>query len=134
MQILILFTLKNAIFWFLPLNLHFFCNFPPKMLILTIFFPKKCTFEKFSTSESEKYGEIFLPTKEEIKFLSRIFTYDKYLSKLTIWPINWGVFHHENSHKSLLPLFRRSLYLSETFSVPSPTLTLYQRLEQKRWI
>ena len=29
------------------------------MLILKKNFPKKCHFEKFSTSESEKYGEIF---------------------------------------------------------------------------
>ena len=29
------------------------------MLILAFFFQKKCNFEKFSTSESEKYGETF---------------------------------------------------------------------------
>ena len=55
-QIFILFTLKNA---FLPLNLQIFCYFPPKNANLDNFFPKKCNFGQFSTSESEKYGKIF---------------------------------------------------------------------------
>ena len=37
-----------------------FCNFPPKkMLISTIFSKKKCNFGQFSTSETEKYEDIF---------------------------------------------------------------------------
>ena len=46
-------TFYPIFFQFLPLNLQFF-----PLLILKIF-PKKCNFEKFSTSESEKYGESF---------------------------------------------------------------------------
>ena len=50
------------------------------MLILTIFFPKKCNFEKFSTSESEKYGEIFSQffcrQGKKSFFFGRIFTYE----------------------------------------------------------
>ena len=38
------------------------------------FFPKKFNFGQFSTSESEKYGEIFLPAGEKLIFLAE-YTY-----------------------------------------------------------
>ena len=50
-------------------------QFSPKNANFDNFFLKKCNFEKFSTSESEKYGKIFLPAGEIIKFFGRIFTY-----------------------------------------------------------
>ena len=66
-------------FQFLPLNMQIFAIFPQKNANLDNFFQKKCKFEKFSTSESEKYGEtfsqFFLLTREEIKFFGRQFTY-----------------------------------------------------------
>ena len=62
------------------------------MLILTIFFSKKCNFWQFSSSESEKYGETFeqfLMAREKIDFFGRIFTYVQHVpdSKTHRWHI-----------------------------------------------
>ena len=57
-------------FLFLHLN---FCNvYPQKVQILTIFSKKRCNFEQFSTSESDKYGEIISLAWEKIDFLQNI--------------------------------------------------------------
>ena len=52
-------TFFPIFFQILPLNLQIFAIFPPKYANLDNFFPTKCNFEKFSTSESQKYGESF---------------------------------------------------------------------------
>ena len=55
-----------------------FAIYPPNNANLDNFFPKKCNIEKFSTSESENYGEVFhnfFADQGRNNFLGRIFTY-----------------------------------------------------------
>jgi len=63
--------------------------FPQKMLILTIFSQKNCNFGQFSTSESEKYGEIFFTifslVWEKIIFLA------EYSPMMSLYDINFNM-------------------------------------------
>ena len=96
---------KKCNFWyflpyflqFLPLNLQIFAIFPKKMLILTIFSQKKCNFEKFSTSESEIYGESFSLNKNSLRtkffwrniHLCHLVIEINFLQSITCW-CQWG--------------------------------------------
>ena len=72
MRILILFTLKNAIFFnFYPLICKFLQFFPQKVQILTIFPQNNAIFGNFFLN----FFTIFLPAREKIDFSGRIFTY-----------------------------------------------------------